>query len=471
MESATELITEITNSIPMDSKVIEAVLSLANPPPALLAKIARIACADEIAPLSLISLMKQWPRVRQLRLLTVADLFSKAAVSSIVMHHNPQVLLGFFTDIPLDEVVNIPPSDLLAFFHAFCESNLKGGFDMVVAAIERSHDVFAEAVVGFLMREKAMMHLSLWCNAFPSVIGKIAEPFRGQLYERLHTMTQNEIAFGHVSTAGGTKQIQDHAVPRSQAMSLEKFDVVADPPLLMNNRIEGCTSLAYIEYQKTGAPQLVVQGWREIAALLSLAPPTDSTLQLLDQAMEVHAKALVGTLVKVLNQFDSDTMFAWIEKLLAGTQQKQTIAIELFVGVVEAHADLFPKILNIVAGLILNKDAPVLVKNRAMKAMVALKLHPMIEAHQEIVNLVNPELFRHPEVLELDPIRPKESGKKVPKGSDQSPLKPSPVSSGVLLGLRARTRALSSGTLAMKGAAGAPLHLPKVSRLPSLGNG
>jgi hypothetical protein len=150
---------------------------------------------------------------------------------------------------------------------------------------------------------------------------------------------------------------------------------------------------------------LAVSGWREIAALLRLAPPAPRTLELMTLAMDRHPRALVPTFQEVLARFPPEEAMSWIAPLLEGNQQRQCIAVDIAVALAPHCDAMLGFTLRSLAGLVSGRAASEIVRQRVGRALAELPAAPAHSAEMEKI-AVMADLRSLPEPnLRITPVR------------------------------------------------------------------
>jgi hypothetical protein len=224
----------------------------------------------------------------------------------------------------------------------------------------------AQLITGFLVSPEAVQHFDAWCRTFGIIIRLFPSKEQGLLYNHLKELTLRELKSGHVTTAPGIKVIQMSQIPR---LGLRTLDV-ADQP-----------EPGFVE-----RPVIAVRGWRELSALLRLAPAEPATLELLNSALEVHSMALVPALIDVLNRFDSQSIVRWVGRLLAGTQRQQVMAIDILVGTMDQHSEVRRKLIDVLAGYMKIENTPELVKTKARRTLEIIRGRPLWFNHRAVID-------------------------------------------------------------------------------------
>jgi hypothetical protein len=189
----------------------------------------------------------------------------------------------------------------------------------------------SEEVCDLLATREAAQHFARWCDAVALVAPRLPPETRDRLRSFIENLTVDELSFGHITNPDGTKAIQ----VAFQARAL-------------------C-------------------GWRELAALLALAPAAPRTLELMSLAMARHPRALVPAFRAVLARFAPADALAWIVTLLKGGQQRRCVAVDLLEGLAVA---IGPAARAIVAELAADTQAPAIVRERAARAVDAMEGRP-----------------------------------------------------------------------------------------------
>jgi hypothetical protein len=313
-----QLIGEIIGGLKFDAKVVKAVLALTNPPRAALAQIEGLVRANGISRLSVIALLAGCRTVLRCGIATVTQLFRLIRRTGITGDNGDKVV-RFLGQLSRAELETVPPDEVRAVVVEVGELDPECGVELATVLIHKV-DYLGEEIALLLASREATEHLDRWCNAFAVVAPRLPPGSRVVLDTFLECLTMDEITYGHITEADGRKIVQRDVVRRT---------------------VDGAAGS-----RRRALHGLPLCGWREIAALLVLAPPVPQTLELMTLAMEKHPRALVPAFRVVLGKFPKNEALAWVAPLLTEGQQSQCVAIDLLETLGPCGLDMLKKLMG-----------------------------------------------------------------------------------------------------------------------------
>jgi hypothetical protein len=217
-------------------------------------------------------------------------------------------------------------------------------------------------ICGFLLDPRVAVRFDAWCDAFAHIAPLVSPEWQRELFEFLHTLTLNEVQFGHIVLPDGMKEIQSKPMA-SDRNSAGQFRV--DNMALPTNPLASFGLAAGMRLNN-----VCLTGWREVSALLLLAQPNEETLEVMGKAAEVHPRALSSTFAKILARFDDAVIDQWITGLLQGSQQRKMIALDILA---EIGDRVRPLLLRAILKFVSDSRSPELLRCRALRAYARLR--------------------------------------------------------------------------------------------------
>jgi hypothetical protein len=242
--------------------------------------------------------------------------------------------------------------------------NREDAFEFCIHAIQQIPIVEPE-VCAFLLDSSVVENLCSSCAAFSKIVPFVSPETRSSLFTFLHTLTRNELRFGHVALENGLKQIQTGPTRPVQTVAahLQEVECYRMPRVVKSQISFGMAR----KLSMTTSPFV---GWRELSALLILAPPNADTLLLMTDALNVHPRALTPAFVVLLSRFDDLTVNQWIGSLFGGSQQRQMLAFDLLT---ELGDRMWPLLEHMVIRYVRDFTAPQLLRCRAIRVIVVTR--------------------------------------------------------------------------------------------------
>jgi hypothetical protein len=315
----------------LEGKVLGTIFRLANPPQVIITQLKQIGQAKPMSVEVLSTLMKAARRAIDLGVVTLADLIENA----IVHARDFTFAFQFFYDISADEFEQVSHDELLRFFSAFARNDSPNGYRFVVEAAKKS-DFFWAPSVAFMTERENTVRLSEWCTAAHSLTAVLDGEALRRLYDFIHELTIEELRFGHITSGPGLKLIQTRPAKRRPLAKFYSTQVLPSVGRLLADE-----SLANCPENDTHHV-LPVRGWREIALLLRLAPPTAVTLELLNMALELHERPFAQAFSDVLRRFGSlSVVVEWLETLFNGRQSRKILGLDILCLLVRGCQSLF----------------------------------------------------------------------------------------------------------------------------------
>jgi hypothetical protein len=375
---AIELLRELTAAVTFDAKMVHASLSLLEPPDFLVSGVAFVLKAEPVPPRAILAVLAEWRKAVDLGLTTVARLFDLINGSEALQSESPPQVLDFFLALSKEELETVAHDTISRFVRRVGELSPTQGLLLCKPALEKLPYLYEE-IFDFLRDSQTTMYFDEWCRTFPTVLPLLSDKDRNAMIDFLYDLTWCEMTHGHVSLSTTLKMVQ------RTASSDEGRDAIgSDPDFMFSSH------------------RLTVRGWREIAALLALAPIEPVTLSMMERALNVHAHALVEPFTEILARFPADSVRDWIAGLACGCQQKQIITINLLVALVRVHPTLYPLLVGTVARFVNNERAPQLVRCRAIRAVADVRTNPCAKDCQAEIDGMEQALSRITTIPEMD---------------------------------------------------------------------
>jgi hypothetical protein len=363
-EKADMLIASAIEPLRLDSKVIRAVLACSRPPAAQLAQIKALIRSDSIPPLSLLAILTESAAIVRRGLATVAELFQLLIRVGGTPVDNGGIIVRLFSDLTPEDLGSVPAEIIRAVVRSTFRADIISGFGLAAVVVEKAVYV-ADEVCRFMTDRAIAAYFRHWCSTFSQVLPDLPAPQRSELLTFLDELTLDELQYGHVSGSHGVKRIQTAAVQRRDPLVPGSQDIDArvkhgipssrSAPALMSPGFTHALSLP------------AVSGWRELSALLSLAPAVPRTLEILRLALECHPRALASVAASVLARFSAADAIAWIRPLVTGNHQQQLIAIEILTELSGRDITIFDAAIEAIGRMLHNEVE--LVKVRAVRAV------------------------------------------------------------------------------------------------------
>jgi hypothetical protein len=112
-----------------------------------------------------------------------------------------------------------------------------------------------------------------------------------------------------------------------------------------------------------------LRGWRELAFLLQLAPPTPDTLDLMTRALDVHERPLAHAFADILKRFTRLEVETFLESLLSARWARQIIALEILSILVQSSPLLWEYLAAVLCRYTNNPAAPEIVSSKALRIL------------------------------------------------------------------------------------------------------
>jgi hypothetical protein len=372
-EEADQAIVSLLRVVKMNSKLMDAVIAMANPPAFLVDTVRQALQTDSIQPLIATILIKRWPRPRELNIVSVADLARSVISSPCAVPEKSAGLLALLKDV-LKET-NLGPEEMVDFFNVYAKPEYSISFQFVAVGIENSI-VVRDAAIQFMQHPHAFSQLREWCAIFPTVVGFATHESQKTLFKLLHHLTINEISYGHVTTATGLKFIQTQPfIPRRlRTNSSTVVEKTGLPVPAMGRRL---ASFSQLPSCATEVP-ILLRGWREISLLLAIAPTTPETLGLMIAALRVHGHALTSTFARILAAYDRQAAMAFIGQLLGDTQQHRVMGLEILARLSATRPEFAAAFVRAIVAAVVSETGD-LVRCRALRALQSVDGTPMAD--------------------------------------------------------------------------------------------
>jgi hypothetical protein len=347
----------------IEGKVIDALLKLENPPRKAVNEVKQMRDRKPMNRSFCMSLLKAGKRVLQLEILTMAD------VIEIVTMHSKEfdLSLDIFANFPDDELARVSTESWVKIASQCGEVGTNSSFQFIVERVKKSRAFWDPAVILMTSRENTV-HLDDWCATVQVLLEILDSEPRHHLYEFLKELTMDELQFGHITPFSRSKIIQKSPQTfrdRKKFRGLYRQDYDGD-------------------YHS-----LPLRGWREIALLLRLAPPTPETLSLLDFALDIHERPFAQAFAEVLHRYGSaSVIIEWLEKLFAGRHSRKILGFDILLAMIVQSHFLCTYFATVIDRYISDPATHELVSSKAMRV------------HRAVLSLSLPssirQIFDHP---------------------------------------------------------------------------
>jgi hypothetical protein len=314
-ESAEAYIGGIVKTVKMDTKVLEAVFELTNPPASILGQIEQMVKMQVVQPGLVTMLMRCSKRVVELGVISLGDLIEKAIGVSGKEFVFPA---EFFSRLSDADFARVPNEMWLLLWDCFATVSNRNAYRFVVEAVKRSRLFWEKALAFFMLRESSG-RLEEWASALTAILPIVDAEFQDRVHAIVYELTICELTFGHITDSTGLKLIQTTRAQRQNPQFLRDFDLDG-----VSRRRAGAE-----DGGEAVLPQVQLRGWRELALLLRLARPTAETLELMMRAIDIHERALGPTFAEILKGYSKLIVVNWLERLFAGRQARQLLALEI----------------------------------------------------------------------------------------------------------------------------------------------
>jgi hypothetical protein len=309
-----------------EGKVLEALFLLGNPPAGIVAQLKQMAQNRPIPSALVMAVMKASKRAIELGLVTLGDIVEAAAVQA----KDVPFPFQFFHDVSEKEMGQVSAEDWGRFFNAYAKADSPDAYRFVVEAVKKSK-LFWDSAVAFMALRESSARLTEWCGTARSLVAMMNGECVLRMYNVIRDLTMDELRFGHITTPAGLKLIQKSAVhPVKKAQGFCR-------------RGSGYEEGLGEPSEHDAPPMLVLRGWRELALLLRLAPPTGDTLELMNAALEVHERPFAQAFAEILQRYGSlSVAIDWLEELFKGRQSRQVLGLDILWILVSRNPLLFP---------------------------------------------------------------------------------------------------------------------------------
>jgi hypothetical protein len=363
-DRADQIIRELLSGIKFECRHIKSLLAVSRLPEFAIAYLKHQLTIDPIARPVMFSFLNRWERIVELGLSTPAELLMMSCRARIAQSKAPPELLRFLIGLNSSDFTLISQDVLSSFIRDFCTYSCDDAFEFCMHTIQKAPIIEPE-VCCFLLDSKVVSNLKAWCAAFSRVVPFVSPERRASLFAYLHTLTLNELRFGHVVLENGLKEIQTRPISTAQKSTANpRTDISPSPARCVKSHPSFHPSPMFSF--RTSA----FVGWRELSALLLQAPPNFDTLSLMTAALDAHPHALAPTFVVVLSRFDDVSANQWIASLLEGSQKRQLLALDLLTSLGNRTRPLLEQA---VVRYVRDRSAPALLRCRAIRIVAGAR--------------------------------------------------------------------------------------------------
>jgi hypothetical protein len=312
-------------------------------------------------PLSLLSaLMRSPKRALDLEIANVVTLVENAIEASGQDFPFP---VDFFSRLPDSNFADVPAELWRRLWDSYVHGRNQGAHRFVIEAVKKG-ELFWDKALAFLGQRETSAHLEEWAATFTAVVQVVDSEKKDRLHAVLRELTICELTFGHITSAGGVKMIQNapgNKFGPNTFRDLELEDLFRRKSNSGEERVG------------TEAPpppsQVQVRGWRELGLLLRLAPAIPETLELMMQALDVHERPLAPAFADILKRFSTSSVVNWLDLLLRGRQARQLLAMDILWILVRSCPTLWDYLAAVVRHCVNTPDIPDLVGSRAIRIL------------------------------------------------------------------------------------------------------
>jgi hypothetical protein len=271
----------------------------------------------------------------------------------------------FFDRVPDREFSRANEELWLRLWTAYVQPSRGWAYRFIGPAVKKSR-LFWEPAIAFLSMREASGRLEEWSSAFAATCHAVDGDVRERVNAILYELITCELTFGHITKPSGLKIIQSTHGQTVDRSVQKCFDhEFASPP-------RPFTAQESSSPEKGGShssSQVQLRGWRELAILLHVAPPTSQTLDLMMKVLEVHERPFTQVFVNVLKNFDRPSIIQWIDKLLTGRQARQIIAMDILWMLARSYPNMWEYLAAVLHRFTTTRDVPDLVNSKALRIL------------------------------------------------------------------------------------------------------
>lgn len=380
-----KLVEDAASALKIGSDVIDTVLTMKTPPPTLIKGVQEFMEDGGLSGLTLRVVLKRWERVHELSIIPTDKLLSALVKGHTFTAENLDVLYNFVVNMSQEEMQTVNKKDLNLFVEKFNKLNIMKGFDVCASVVEKVS--FAnEEICAFMCKDSTREWRAEWCKAFAVITKNVPKGMRDKLYALVAEDLDNELKYGHISYSDGRRVIQTTpplSFPVEEAPKfvsvLAGFKTAAPPrPTAPVKPKIGGISSSHSAFGVLLNPMEETKpfvGWRELSQLIALLPKSETTLQRVKSAMELHGRALVKQVAHLLDDYSDTEIVKFVDWLQSRDVPNQVMALEVICTIMKLghHHGLFDKFLSKICDILVNVSLHPNVRSKAIRSLPVMQ--------------------------------------------------------------------------------------------------